>query len=260
MDRRGPLSALSTPEAGRGPDDDQIEPTPEPAATENAGEHGGADSKGRHPVTADETAPTGQSSTKRAVTVGVAVVAAVAIGAYFVASHDDPVVVDNGPVKIHRPDRVPGPDGDRWTLGKIGKLKLLHVLSWKTGTAEPFALAPPISLEGVHDITFDLVKGAAQPTTSLTIFRDAWNESILNQHARVKPKGLFKVEGGGLATLDPDYRVAQIRLDSGDIVCLRDGERPKPEKCTSWTYAPEKIKVVLCTDNEEKCRAVMTAH
>jgi hypothetical protein len=209
-------------------------------------------------LSADETAPTGESSTKRAVAVGVAVVA-VAIGAYVLASHDDPVVVDNGPIKIQRARKVPDPDGDRWTLGKIDKLKLLHVLSWKTGTPAPFVLAPPISLEGVHDITFDLVKGTGQPTTSMTIFRDAWNESIGNQHTRVKPKGLFKVGAEGLEALDPDYRVAQIRLDSGDVVCVRDGERPKAEKCTSWTYAPERIKVVLCTANEEKCRAVMSA-
>ena len=205
----------------------------------------------------------------------VVMVVVIVVGGFVVAgpwlrtSHDEAIVVDNGPVRISRRGVTAMQEGtsrSRWEMHQSQRFRYLHVWSWPKGSTTPHTLTPPLPLRGVSEIIFDLVlPPGEQPRQSVIIRRDPWwRPWWFNPKARVasaevafewidpvldKP-GMLKPQGRE----GERFRLADIRLDERATVCLRDGPTPVAAPCRLWKHVPERVVAKICM-TAEKCEA-----
>jgi hypothetical protein len=169
-------------------------------------------------------------------------------------SHDDPVVVDNGPIEVSKGSATPRPDnGRRWAIHHSARLKLLHAYSLRASSGKWLPLETPLPLTNVKEIVFTLV-AKDTPRAAMTIFRDQFLEEWpWNQQVRLDPEFDFEAKGGVLTpkTAHQSYRIAEIRFGS-HVVCLAEADRPLPRPCANFDNPPDEIRVLLCAE-DDKC-------
>jgi hypothetical protein len=209
--------------------------------------------------------------TMRTMTVGgvVLLVAGLAwgfrdIGMSVVSEHDEPVVVDNGPIRITRKGATPAAEGNdkmKWEIHHSGPLTRLR--SWSYSGDGGWKEGPEISLGGVGDITFEtLDPDTAGSTSSFDLRRDKWYEFRIPQKVRLKSRFNFKYENGALKPDDAAYerhRISSVTADD-ETVCFRESATPAPptgNRCQN-THEPVAIKILLCV-SDNKCLAPSTA-
>jgi hypothetical protein len=171
-------------------------------------------------------------------------------------SHDDPVVVDNGPIEISKGSAVPREDGGRrWAIHHSARLTLLHAYSRRQGSGQWLALETPRSLRGVKEIVFRLVATPGEaPSRSMVIFRDQFLEEWpWNQQVRLDPEFTFVGDGTYLRPHKDfeGYRIGEIRFGQ-HVVCLAEADRPLPRECRRWDNPPDEIRILLCAETD-KC-------
>lgn len=184
-------------------------------------------------------------------------------------SHDEPIVIDNGPVVVGRSisDDEDGPvkEGrkDSWKHHEIEDLKDLTV--WvKRGTT--WTKSTPYSLSGVKKIDLDLVTPQSNTAT-------IW--MTMNRHLRLhEPRQAQQppdIRYSVTPTTDPldskktryefrpmhrtyggDWYVKELRSDKGLKICLHDGMSPHSGTCGT-NDPPSEIKVVVCTTITRMC-------
>ena len=182
----------------------------------------------------------------------------------FVSEHDEPVVVDNGPIRILRTGANPAPENNdkmKWEIHHSGPLTRLK--SWSYSADGGWKPGPEIPLGSVGDITFDtLDPGTAGRTSSFDLRRDKWYEFRIPQKVRLKSRFNFKYENGALKPDDAAYEMHRISsVTAGDeTVCFRESATPAPpagDRCQNM-YAPVAIRIQLCVASN-KCLAPSTA-
>jgi hypothetical protein len=175
-------------------------------------------------------------------------------------SHDDPIVVDNGPITVIKgnADPVQKDTPARWTIHHSARLKLLYAFTQHEGQAWR-SLEQPISLSGVKDITFDLLDVPGQPPSAarqMTIFRDRWWEALV-QKAHLHADVDFRKQGKALTPENQAYRIGQVWVD-GQPVCLVDSEKPETSRCANWRAKPARVKILICAE-AAKCESYFPA-
>jgi hypothetical protein len=172
-------------------------------------------------------------------------------------SHDDPVVVDNGPIRVARDKATPEKDGHgrRWAIHHSARLKLLHAYSRRASSGKWLPLETPLPLTDLREIVFRLVaKPKEEPTKSMTIFRDQFGEQWpWDQAVRLDPEFDFEWKDDALtpAADYQGYRIGEIRFGR-HVICLAEADRPLPRACSNFDNPPDEIRVLLCAE-DDKC-------
>lgn len=199
---------------------------------------------------------------KRVALITVAVVAGLGLFVMIeiLSYHDEPLVIDNGPIVVSRrigangdlpPKPEDKPQSKRWSMEHSSRLGLLHVKAWRGNSS--LLLERPMSLSGIGDIHFDLVPsdGAMPARGVLTVRRDQFLEEWPgDQQIRVDPGDyelmLSEAAPYVLNLSDQNLRIAQIRTQTR-TVCLRDQHQPKEGGCTSGAFNLDRVEIQVCT-------------
>lgn len=167
-------------------------------------------------------------------------------------SHDDPIVVDNGPITIVKGNAAPVKKDTpkRWMIHHSDQLRLLYAFTQAADGETWRSLEQPIPLSGVKNITFDLVEPGQPKVTDVTIYRDRWYEALVPK-AHLDARIDFVAQGKALTPQDQKYRIGQVWVE-GQPVCLVDTDRPVTTKCANWRQKPFRVKVLICA-KADKC-------
>jgi hypothetical protein len=175
------------------------------------------------------------------------------------SEHDEPVVIDNGPIRITRKGADPEPenqDNRKWEIHHSGPLKLLR--SWSYSSDGRWHASDPISLSGIGDITFETIDpDSTGNTSSFALRRDQFWELRYPQKVRLKSSFKFTKANKELRPEDAAYekhRIASVTA-GGTMICFRESATPGPpmagSKCQN-SYAPDAVQIQLCV-TEMKC-------
>lgn len=161
------------------------------------------------------------------------------------SSHDEPLVIDNGPLMVHRTIREtpggpvipPDPEGGdprHWHFHHSWRLRDMFIQVWDDDGNEGNNVMTPVSLSGVDEIVVELIDTAGGPAPApLTIRRDAFltrppGDQGLHLDSPDLPFAARKRGDDYHLELDPpkdSIRIRQIRVND-DTFCVRDQLKP----------------------------------
>jgi len=181
--------------------------------------------------------------------------------------HDEPVVVDNGPIRISRKGATPmkeNNDSKRWEIHHSAPLATLHSWYWDPTEMNDIkwkeSPTPALSLSLIGDIDFATIrKDNSGPTAQFTLRRDQFWEFHHPQKVRLKGRFGFKKEMGREELQPEDAAYEEHRISSvqvGDqVICFRESDTPVVKSAANAcanTKTPVAIEVQLCV-TPEKC-------
>jgi hypothetical protein len=200
------------------------------------------------------------------MTIGVIAVAALVWGfrdLVPLSNHDEPIVVDNGPIRITRESATPiDEDGEKkkWEIHHSDPLTFMT--TWSYFSLSGWAKGPVVSLSGVRNITFDTFdpKDASQKS-DFFLRRDQFWEIKYPQKVRLRSKFDFKYEDRAMKPDNSTYEAYRITsVTAGDTtICFREAMQPGPPQsgdCKN-TITPDAIRINVCV-TELKCPAPPT--
>lgn len=206
------------------------------------------------------------------LSVVVVLVVAGILGEIILSSHDEPIVIENGPILIKRFIKRPavwwgGPPQKRdaaWVLHHSQPFNFLRVWTWETpqdtrpGYAQfPLARVTKVTLKAV-------VPGSGGVSYLMSFAHPASGDADViftpGVDMQLKPyigDGLgdfFRDWRGGLEIPGGDtYRITEIQLEGQDPVCLREQKTPVQQAtCEENRFNPSRVYARICVD-VDKC-------
>lgn len=186
-------------------------------------------------------------------------------------SHDEPIVIDNGPVVVSRKIRNTehGPfkeDGkDSWQIHHTKSFAKLHA---RVKRGQQWGEYVPFDLDGIDRVALELVDtGTGLPQRMALSTKGALSKTA-RIHASVdlllsantdprEPKIKYQFTPKGLDTYRIKHLVTYDDADGRDkkkTICLRDATAPHEGECEA-SAPPDEIRVVICVKDDRDCPA-----
>lgn len=219
-------------------------------------------------------------ATKRNVMLvgfGVVVVLAIVLGAFADFgprnSHDEPLVIDNPGVVVSRdvdaderePEHQEGNDptkSKRWKIHESNRFRDLHI--WVTqDQQERFT---KVSLAGITDVVFELVRGNGTPADMLSARRKGISIPLPSPFPNISKKlhlELNSIPFKKDRTLKDDVYTYTFQSDTEELhvkqvnfddtkICLWGETPPYQTACTGTPRKPQRVHIVLCVEPDSK--------
>jgi hypothetical protein len=193
----------------------------------------------------------------KASTFGLGILAAIlaALGIWFTVgprhNHDDPIVVDNSQVRIHRVKHDPGrwwlTKG--WSLGDMATLKSISIKAWYNGSGPPLEYTTDVSPDTQFAFSMIVAGGPKEPAF---VIRKGTTAGLFPKVV-IDPNGELEFEReSNTKKIKPKLgtdHIGQITF-GGKSVCMADkdgtGKGAILERaCQAWNITPDKLQVVI---------------
>ena len=164
-----------------------------------------------------------------------------------VRSHDDPVVIDNSKIKIHRWDPKRHDDtkqsGKKWSLAEMDDFTQIVVMTVDDNNVR-HTVGESLSKSESFKI---YTAGNANPAFTL-----GWEAFGAAKHAVVTEGDVaFEHDNGNKKRLaqkgGADLHIVKIEFGNTSI-CVADDQRPKVNSCDTTPKTPKELHVMICSN------------
>ena len=164
-------------------------------------------------------------------------------------NHDDPVVIDNPKIKIHRkhPDHHDDArqSGGKWSLAEMDDFTQIVVLTVDDKNAKHTVGESLSSGQTIEIYT----AGGANPAFTLK-----WEDFGGKKHAVITEGDVtFEHEQGNRKHIKQkgaaDLHIVKVTFGDTSI-CVADDQRPKVNDCDARPATPKELHVMLCSNDE----------